>query len=122
MGHNCGEQDSFRGQNAMNIKPMRIDVPHFEGGDPQGWIFKIQQYFDFHNAIEEQRLQIAPLYFDGKASMVSMVSKEHLDCFLGVFLAIFTNSDWTIRIERLSRQNFKVNLGRNCLGLAGGNY
>ena len=36
-------------------------------GDPQGWIFKIQQYFDFHNATEEHRLQIAPLYFDGKA-------------------------------------------------------
>ena len=29
--------------------------------------FKIQQYFDFHNATEEKRLQIAPLYFDGKA-------------------------------------------------------
>ena len=47
---------------------MRIDVPQrFEGGDPQEWIFKIRQYFDFHIATEEQRLQIAPLYFDGKA-------------------------------------------------------
>ena len=46
---------------------MRIDVPRFKGGDPQGWIFKVQQYFDFHQASEEQRLQIAPLYFDGKA-------------------------------------------------------
>ena len=51
----------------MNLKPIRIDVPRFEGGDPQGWIFKIQQYFDFHNAVEDQRLQIAPLYFDRKA-------------------------------------------------------
>ena len=49
------------------MKPMQIDVPRFEDGDPQGWMYKIKQYFDFHNAIEELRLQIAPLYFDGKA-------------------------------------------------------
>ena len=49
------------------MKPIWIDVPRFEEGDPQGWIFKVQQYFDFHNAFEEQHLQIAPLYFDGKA-------------------------------------------------------
>ena len=36
-----------RNQNAMNLKPIRIDAPRFEDGDPQGWIFKIQQYFDF---------------------------------------------------------------------------
>ena len=46
---------------------MRLDVPRFENGDPQRWIFKIQQYFHFHNASEEQRLQIAPIHFDGKA-------------------------------------------------------
>ena len=51
----------------MHLKPLRIDVPRFEDGDPRGWIFKIQQYIDFHSATEEQRLQIAPLYFDGKA-------------------------------------------------------
>ena len=50
----------------MNLKSMRIDVPRFENGDPQGWIFKIQQYFDFHNANEKQGLQITPLYFNGK--------------------------------------------------------
>ena len=43
VGHNQREQDGFRGQNAMNIRPMRIDLPRrFEGGDPQRWIFKIQ--------------------------------------------------------------------------------
>ena len=42
-------------------------MPRFDDGDPQGWIFKIQQYFDFHNASEELRLKVAPLYFDGKA-------------------------------------------------------
>ena len=56
-----------KGHNDVNMKPIRIDVPRFEEGDPQGWIFKVQQYFGFHNASDEQCLQIAPLYFDGKA-------------------------------------------------------
>ena len=64
---NPADQEGLRGEQSVNMKPMRIDVPRYEGGDPQGWIFKIQQYFDFHNATEVQRLQIAPLYFDGKA-------------------------------------------------------
>ena len=55
-----------KGQNQVNLKPTCIDVPRFENSDPQGWIFKILQYFDFHNVTKEQHLQIAPLYFDGK--------------------------------------------------------
>ena len=66
-GQNRREQESVKGHNEMHLKPLRIDVPRFEDGDPRGWIFKIQQYIDFHSATEEQRLQIAPLYFDGKA-------------------------------------------------------
>ena len=31
-------QIMLRGQNAVNMKPIHIDVPRFEGGDPQGWI------------------------------------------------------------------------------------
>lgn len=50
-----------------NLKPLKIDVPRFDGGDPQGWVFKIQQYFDYHQVVEDQRLKVAPFYFDGKA-------------------------------------------------------
>ena len=68
--HNRNDQDEgtvAKSQVSVNLKSIRIDVPRFGNGDPQGWIFKIQQYFNFHNASEKQRLQIAPLYFDGKA-------------------------------------------------------
>ena len=47
------EQDGVRGHGEMNLRPLRIEVPRFEDGDPQGWIFMIQQYFDCHNATEE---------------------------------------------------------------------
>lgn len=55
------------GNSGLNLKPIRIDVPKFDGSDVCGQIFKIQQYFDYHNASEEQRLCIVPFYFDGKA-------------------------------------------------------
>ena len=64
MVQNHGDQEAGRGQFAM--KPIRINVPRYDGGDQQGWIFKIQEYFDFHNAPKDQRSPIAPLYFDGK--------------------------------------------------------
>ena len=48
MVQNRGEQESVKGRNSMNLKSMRIDVLHFEWGDTQGWIFKIQQYFNIH--------------------------------------------------------------------------
>nr|GMD05953.1 Transposon Ty3-G Gag-Pol polyprotein [Ipomoea batatas] len=38
---------------------MRLDIPKYGGADPQQWIFNIQEYFDFHQIAEPQRLQIA---------------------------------------------------------------
>ncbi|XP_061375386.1 uncharacterized protein LOC133317533 [Gastrolobium bilobum] len=52
-------------QAARNV---RLKVPKFDGScDPQGWIFKIEQFFEFYNIDVEQKLRIAPIYFDGKA-------------------------------------------------------
>ena len=53
LAQNRGEHElvvGSRGHSDVNLKPIKIDVPRFEEGDPQGWIFKVQQYFDFHNA------------------------------------------------------------------------
>ena len=36
------EWQQQRGQSEMHLKPLRIEVPRFEDGNPQGWIFKIQ--------------------------------------------------------------------------------
>ncbi|KAL5153063.1 hypothetical protein HKD37_19G052674 [Glycine soja] len=27
---------------------MKLDVPYFDGTDPLGWIFKINQFFEYH--------------------------------------------------------------------------
>ena len=58
---------SFETAKGCDVKPLRIEVPRFNGIDPQSWIFKIQQYFDYHRVGEEERLKVAPFYFDEKA-------------------------------------------------------
>jgi hypothetical protein len=46
---------------------MKLDVPKFDGTDPTGWIFKISQFFDYHQTPENDRLTIASFYMDGPA-------------------------------------------------------
>jgi len=46
---------------------MKLKVPRFDGNDAVGWIYKITQFFDFHNTLENDRLAIASFYMDGPA-------------------------------------------------------
>nr|GMC60945.1 Transposon Ty3-G Gag-Pol polyprotein [Ipomoea batatas] len=47
---------------------MRLDIPKFGGEDPHQWIFNIQEYFNFHQTPEMQRLQIAGFCLEAEAS------------------------------------------------------
>nr|GMC60707.1 Transposon Ty3-G Gag-Pol polyprotein [Ipomoea batatas] len=47
---------------------MRLDIPKFGGEDPHQWIFNIQEYFNFHQTPETQRLQIAGFCLEAEAS------------------------------------------------------
>ena len=33
------------------IHKLKLDVPRFDGTNPLGWIFKINQFFDYHDVI-----------------------------------------------------------------------
>jgi len=46
---------------------MKLEVPWFDGNDVVGWIYKITQFFDFHNTPENDRLAIASFYMDEPA-------------------------------------------------------
>ncbi|VFR03441.1 unnamed protein product [Cuscuta campestris] len=47
---------------------LRIDPPRFNGEDPVGWIFRIQQYFDYFTTSETERLQLVGMFIDHSAS------------------------------------------------------
>lgn len=50
------------------LHTMKLDIPKFNGEDPNQWIFNIQEYFDFHKTPEDQRLQIAGFCLEKVAS------------------------------------------------------
>ena len=46
---------------------MNLDVPRFDGSNAPAWIFKINQFFDYHRTPEDERLQVASFYLEGTA-------------------------------------------------------
>ena len=46
---------------------MKLDVPRFNGSDALGWIFKINQFFEYHDTPESERLTVASFYMEGPA-------------------------------------------------------
>lgn len=52
---------------SANRPRMKLDVPRFDGSNAHGWIFKISQFFTYHQTLEEDRITIASFYLDGPA-------------------------------------------------------
>ena len=50
-----------------SVHKMKLDVPCFDGTDPSGWIFKINQFFEYHGTPAHERLTIASFYMEGRA-------------------------------------------------------
>lgn len=46
---------------------MKLEIPRFNGTNPLGWIFKINQYFEYHGTPEYDRLTIAAFYMEDRA-------------------------------------------------------
>ena len=46
---------------------IKLEVPRFDGTDLLGWIFKINQFFEFHDTTDHDHLTIARFYMEGRA-------------------------------------------------------
>ena len=65
----------FRGSNSRdrggpstgNWKYRKLDMPIFEGNNPDGWILRAERYFLFYNLTEEEMLEAAVVGMDGEA-------------------------------------------------------
>jgi hypothetical protein len=55
------------GNQPFTTSSIKLEIPSFDGSDPLGWIFKITQFFEFHNTPEDQRLRLASFYMQGEA-------------------------------------------------------
>lgn len=51
-----------------HIPKMRVDAPKFDGKDPHGWIFRVEEYFDIFDTPQPQRLRFVGVLLEGTAS------------------------------------------------------
>nr|GMC86894.1 Transposon Ty3-G Gag-Pol polyprotein [Ipomoea batatas] len=65
-----GTQRSVQTENGQGTQRfhIKLELPRFDGSDPHGWVFRIQEYFDFYDTPDTQRLRIAGFTMEGKAS------------------------------------------------------
>jgi len=48
----------------FQVRNVKIDFPRFAGSDVLQWIFKANQFFEYYNTPDDQRLTIAAIHFD----------------------------------------------------------
>lgn len=57
-----GESSTNRGNHHQSFK---LTFPKFDGDDPNGWIYKAEQYYDFNDISADQQVQIASFHMEG---------------------------------------------------------
>lgn len=51
----------------LDSRIRRLDMPVFDGSDPDGWVFWIERYFNVNRMTEEEKWEAAVVYLDGNA-------------------------------------------------------
>lgn len=64
MGNGSGS-GSFTGQG--NWRYRKLDMPVFDGTDPDGWILRVERYFGFYRLTEEEILDAVVVALEGDA-------------------------------------------------------
>ncbi|XP_023760992.1 uncharacterized protein LOC111909400 [Lactuca sativa] len=49
------------------IKERKLDLPTFDGNDPEDWILRAEHHFDLNHLTNEERLEAAAIAFEGDA-------------------------------------------------------
>ena len=64
------QPDSSGGKYAPNqaFRAFKLKVPRFDGSDPNGWLFRVEAFFDYHDTPDDLCLQIVSLHLEGRAT------------------------------------------------------
>lgn len=55
------------GNNGGNWRYRKLDLPQFDGTNPDGWLLRAERYFSFYRLTNEEKLEAAVVGFDGDA-------------------------------------------------------
>ena len=50
------------------LRSIKMEVPKFDGSNPNGWVFRIKEFFEFHGTLETLRLRIVSFHIEGRAT------------------------------------------------------
>ncbi|XP_017406476.1 uncharacterized protein LOC108319747 [Vigna angularis] len=62
MAHGGANSRNVHGP--FQVRNVKLDFPRFDGSDVLQWIFKAEQFFDYYDTPDEQRLTIAAIHFE----------------------------------------------------------
>lgn len=57
-----GHEDSLH-----MLEEIQLEFPHFDGTSPTGWVFMVNQFFEFHQTLANQKLAMTFFYMEEKA-------------------------------------------------------
>jgi len=59
--------EGFNSSDGLKPKTIRWEFPRFDGEDPKSWCCRAEQYFDYYNTPDPQRLSISSFHMEGRA-------------------------------------------------------
>ncbi|MCH79797.1 Ty3/gypsy retrotransposon protein, partial [Trifolium medium] len=66
------------GRSSFQVRSVKLDFPRFDGKDVLNWIFKAEQFFDYHNTPDEDRLMISSVHLDHDVvPWFQMIQRSH---------------------------------------------
>jgi len=60
-------QDLFHDDRRIQGRTLRLDFPRFDGDNPSGWSYKVNQFFDYYQTPLYQRVRMASFHMEGEA-------------------------------------------------------
>jgi len=82
------QQLFLKSQNESPVQPstsivshprsMKLDFPRFTGDDTMTWLYKAEKFFTLYNTLDEQKVAIASIHFEGKVlPWFQLLEKAH---------------------------------------------
>ncbi|XP_041011265.1 uncharacterized protein LOC121255036 [Juglans microcarpa x Juglans regia] len=65
---NHHREGNDRGQMVVSSKTAKLEFPRFSGDDPKEWFNHVNQFFEFQNTLEAQRVSLASYHLEGEAN------------------------------------------------------
>ncbi|XP_072064358.1 uncharacterized protein [Arachis hypogaea] len=67
LSHGSNSGSEFHQRPFMQPRRVGFDLPKFDGSDALGWIFSLDQYFDYFRVPEEEQINIAAIHLTDAA-------------------------------------------------------